>query len=89
MPEVTLTVQNKVGLHARPAAQLVETARQFPCDIRIRHGDREANVKSILNVLTLGAGQGAVVTIRTEGERAEEALRTLQALIAANFGEEA
>ncbi len=89
MPQVTLTIPNKVGLHARPAAQLVETARRFPCDIRVRHGEREANAKSILSVLTLGAGQGAVVTIHAEGAQAEEALQALQALIAADFEEEA
>lgn len=89
MPEVTLTIRNQVGLHARPAAQFVQTAQQFPCDIRVRHGSREANAKSILSVLTLGAGQGAVITIHTEGERAEEALAALQALIAADFQGEA
>jgi len=88
MPEITLTIHHKVGLHARPAASFVQTARQFKSDIKITHGEREANGKSILKVLTLGANQGAVVAIRAEGEDAEEALEALKALIKNNFGEE-
>jgi len=87
MPEITLTVLHKVGLHARPAAVFVQTAKQFKGDIRIAHGEREANAKSILGVLTLGANQGAAITIRAEGEDAERALAALEALVADNFGE--
>jgi phosphocarrier protein HPr len=53
------------------------------------HGEREANAKSILSVLTLGADQGAQVTLHAEGEDAEQALESLAALIESNFGEEA
>ena len=88
MQEVTLTIQNRVGLHARPAALFVQTAKQFQSDIKVVHGEREANAKSILNVLMLAAGQGAVVTIRAEGEDAHQALTALQLLIQDNFGEE-
>jgi phosphotransferase system HPr (HPr) family protein len=87
MPEITLTIQHKVGLHARPAARFVQTAKKFKSDIRVTHKEREANAKSILNVLTLGANQGAVVTIYAKGEDADQALATLEALIADNFGE--
>jgi phosphotransferase system HPr (HPr) family protein len=87
MPEITLTVHHKVGLHARPASLFVQTAKQFNCDIKVTHGEREANAKSILTVLTLGASQGAVVTIRAEGEDADQALAALEALIEDNFGE--
>jgi phosphocarrier protein HPr len=87
MPEITLTVHNKVGLHARPAAVFVQTAKQFSSDVKATHGEREANAKSILGVLTLGANQGAVVTIRAEGDDAEQALAALEALIEDNFGE--
>ena len=87
MPEITLTVQHKVGLHARPAALLVQTANQFDCDIRVTHGDREANARSILNVLTLGAEQGAEITIRAQGADADQALATLETLVRNNFGE--
>ena len=88
MPEITLTVHHKVGLHARPAALLVQTAKQFNCDIKAAHGEREVNAKSILGVLTLGADQGAVITIRAEGEEADQALAALEALVESNFGEE-
>lgn len=88
MPESTLTVRHKVGLHARPAALFVQTAKKFNSDIRVSHDEREANAKSILTVLTLGAEQGAVITIRAEGEDADEALAALTALVEDNFGEE-
>jgi len=87
MPEITLTVHHKVGLHARPAALFVQTAKQFNCNVKVTHGEREANAKSILGVLTLGANQGAVITIRAEGENAEQALTALEALVESNFGE--
>jgi len=87
MPEITLTIHHKVGLHARPAAMFVRTARQFHSDIKVTHGEREANAKSILSVLTLGAEQGAVITLRAGGEDAGQALEALAALVNGNFGE--
>jgi len=87
MPEITLTVHHKVGLHARPAALFVQTAKQFNCDVKVTHGEREANAKSILGVLALGAEQGAVITIRAEGEDADQALVELEALVESDFGE--
>lgn len=86
MPEITLTVHNKVGLHARPAALFVQAARPFESDIKVVHGEREANAKSILGILTLGAEQGAVITIRAEGADAAQALASLQTLVEDNFG---
>jgi phosphocarrier protein HPr len=88
MPETTLTIHHEVGLHARPAALFVQTAKQFNCDVKVTHGEREANAKSILGVLALGAEQGAVVTIHAEGENADQALEALEALVESNFGEE-
>jgi len=87
MPEITLTVHHQVGLHARPAALFIQTAKQFESDIKVTHGEREANAKSILGVLTLGANQGAVITIRAEGDDAEQSLLALEALVEDNFGE--
>ena len=87
MPETTLIVHHKVGLHARPAALFVQTAKRFNCDVKVTHGEREANAKSILGVLTLGANQGAVITIRAEGDDAEQSLAALEALVESNFGE--
>ena len=87
MPEITLTVHNKVGLHARPAALFVQTAKQFNCDVKVTHGEREANAKSILSVLALGVEQGAVITIHAEVQDADQALEALETLIENNFGE--
>jgi phosphotransferase system HPr (HPr) family protein len=87
MPEITLTVNHEVGLHARPAAMFVKTAKQFSSTIEVAHGQRKANAKSILGILTLGAEQGAIITIHADGEDADAALAALQRLVDANFGE--
>ena len=85
MPEITLTVHHEEGLHARPAALFVQTATQFDSAIKVSYDGREINAKSILSVLTLGANQGAVVTIHAEGGDADAALDALQALVASDF----
>lgn len=82
MPERTVRVADPAGLHARPAASLVKAAAAYPADVRVRHRDREANAKSIIEVLTLDVGQGAQVTLVAEGDRADEALAALAALVA-------
>lgn len=87
MQEVTLVVRHKVGLHARPAAMFVQTAKQFKSDISVRKDDREANAKSILSILTLGVNQGSVITVKANGEDEEQALKALQELVETNFGE--
>lgn len=87
MPSTTLTVRNEVGLHARPAALFVQTAKQFDSDIQVVHDETEANAKSILAVLALGVRQGAVITVKSEGQDADEALGALSELVESNFGE--
>lgn len=87
MPEITLTVDHEVGLHARPASLFVQTAAKFSSDIDVAHGEITANAKSILAVLTLGAHQGAEITITAEGEDEKEALAALEQLVLDNFGE--
>ncbi len=88
VPEITLTIRHEVGLHARPAALFVKTANRFKSQIMVEKDGQEVNAKSILSVLTLGVGQGAVVTIRTEGEDEVEAIEALRELVVSNFGEE-
>jgi phosphotransferase system HPr (HPr) family protein len=88
MPEIVLTIQHAAGLHARPAAMFVQTANKYKSIIKVRHGEREANAKSIMGVLTLGASQGAVVTVRAEGDDADLALVGLRELVESNFGEQ-
>lgn len=89
MPEIVLTIQHAAGLHARPAAMFVQTANKYKSIIKVRYGEREANAKSIMGVLTLGASQGAVVTVRAEGDDADLALDGLRELVENNFGEQA
>ena len=89
MPEITLTIHHAVGLHARPAALFVQTAKQFRSNLKVIHGAKEANGKSILNVLALGVDQDAAITLQAEGEDADQALAALKNLIENNFGEKA
>jgi len=87
MPQIQLDIDNEVGLHARPASLFVQTANKFQSSITVQNGETLADAKSILEVLTLGAGKGASIVIRAEGEDAAQALQALQELIAGNFGE--
>jgi phosphocarrier protein len=89
MQEITLVVEHKVGLHARPAALFVQTAKKFKSDILVRKDEREVNAKSILSILGLGAGQGAVITIKANGEDEGAAVQALHELVKNNFGESA
>lgn len=88
MSEIDLIIKHEVGLHARPAAIFVQTAAEYSSDIEITHQDKTVNAKSILAVLTLGVHKDAKVTLKAEGPDAEEALKVLEELVNANFGEE-
>jgi phosphocarrier protein HPr len=79
--EIITTVGPEEGLHARPAAQFVKTAKQFSSDIMVIKGEREANAKSSLKLMTLGVKKGDEITIRAEGDDAEEAVEALAELI--------
>ena len=87
MPEIILTINHEVGLHARPASMFVQTAAKFNADIEVTHAETTVNAKSILAVLTLGAHQGAEIIIRAEGDDADDALAALEKLVLDNFGE--
>jgi len=78
---------NKLGLHARASAKLTKLAGSFPCDVWITKGERRVNAKSIMGVMMLAAGLGAEIEIETSGEREQEAMEALRALIEARFGE--
>jgi phosphotransferase system HPr (HPr) family protein len=86
--ENTVVITNKVGLHARPAALLVQEAGRFQARIQVRHGEKTANAKSIVGVLKLGANLGAILTIHADGEDASEAVKALLALFERKFDEE-
>ncbi len=87
MQELTTLIQNEIGLHARPAALLVKTAKQFKSAITITHKGKTVNAKSLVLLLGLGVTKHAEVTLTTEGEDEQEAIRALNALIERNFTE--
>jgi phosphocarrier protein len=87
MAERTVTIVNKVGLHARPAAQIVKLASKFRSDIAIIRDDLEVNGKSIMGVMMLAAECGAQLRLRADGPDADEALEALAQLVADGFGE--
>ena len=82
MVEKEATVVAAEGLHARPAAQFVKAAKAFSSDIRVIKGETEANAKSSLNLMTLGAKQNDKLVIRATGEDEDAAVEALAALIA-------
>lgn len=87
MIQTTTTIVNRLGLHARASAKLTKLAGSFPCDIFISRGERRVNAKSIMGVMMLAAGVGSPVALETDGERSQEAMDALLALIADRFGE--
>lgn len=87
MIQTTTTITNKLGLHARASAKLTKLAGSFPCDVFMSRGDRRINAKSIMGVMMLAAGLGSEVELETNGDREQEAMDALLALIADKFGE--
>lgn len=85
--EKKFMIQNKQGLHARPAALLVQTANKFNCDVEIQKEDEKVNGKSIMGIMTLAAGAGTEITVRTMGDDAQAAMDEIAGLIEGNFGE--
>ena len=81
------TISNKLGLHARASAKLTKLAGSYPCDVFLSRGERRVNAKSIMGVMMLAAGVGTEVTIETDGDREQEAMDALLALIHDKFGE--
>lgn len=86
--DTQVVITNRVGLHARPARLLVQSAAQFQARIQIQVGEKSANAKSIVGVLKLGATLGDTLHIHAEGEDAPEAVRALTELIQRKFDEE-
>jgi len=87
MIKTTTIITNKLGLHARASAKLTKLAGSFPCEVWIAKGERRVNAKSIMGVMMLAAGMGTEVAIDTEGDRSQEAIDAILALIADKFGE--
>ena len=82
-----MTISNKLGLHARASAKLTKIAGSFPCEVWLSRGDRRVNAKSIMGVMMLAAGIGVTVEVETDGEREQEALDAIVALMNDKFGE--
>jgi phosphocarrier protein HPr len=87
MIKQTTTIINKLGLHARASAKLTKLAGSFPCEVWIGKGERRVNAKSIMGVMMLAAGVESVVTVETQGEKEQEAMDAILALIGDRFGE--
>lgn len=87
MIKTSTTISNKLGLHARASAKLTKLAGSFPCEVWIKRGERRVNAKSIMGVMMLAAGLGATVEVETDGDREQEAMNSLLALMADKFGE--
>jgi phosphocarrier protein len=87
MISTNTTIANKLGLHARASAKLTKLAGSFPCEVWMARGDRRVNAKSIMGVMMLAAGIGTEVTLETSGDREQEAMDALLALINDKFGE--
>ena len=87
MIKTNTTISNKLGLHARASAKLTKLAGTFPCEVWLSKGERRVNAKSIMGVMMLAAGVGSEVVLETDGEREQDAMNALLALIQDKFGE--
>jgi phosphocarrier protein HPr len=87
MVERSVTIANKNGLHARPAAEIVKTAAKFRSEITILREDLEVNGKSIMGVMMLAAEFGATIVLRAEGPDEQAAVDAIAQLIESKFGE--
>lgn len=87
MIKTNITISNKLGLHARASAKLTKLAGSFPCEVWVTKGERRVNAKSIMGVMMLAAGIGSDIEVETDGEREQEAMNALLALINDKFGE--
>ena len=84
----TFTIQNRLGLHARPSAQFVKTCSRFRCDVWVEKDGEQVNGKSIMGLMMLAAGLGSKLTVTCEGSDADKALAEIEALITRKFDED-
>ena len=88
MTEKIVTVTNRAGIHARPSAILVQTTKNYKCNIYIEKGSDRINAKSIMGIITLGAAYGTELKIITDGEGEKAAAEALVKLFESKFEEE-
>lgn len=82
-----LEIKNRLGLHARASALLVQTVNQFASEVKISKDDNVVNARSIMGVLTLGAARGSLIRVETRGDDAREAMLAIEQLIEDKFRE--
>jgi phosphocarrier protein HPr len=87
MIKSTITISNKLGLHARASAKLTKLAGGFKCEVHLARNGRRVNAKSIMGVMMLAAGIGSEVEIETDGPDEQAAMDALRVLIQTKFGE--
>ena len=87
MKQLEITINNETGLHARPAKTLVNLTKQFKSEVFIWHGEKKANAKSLISVLTLGASKGSQLRIQVSGEDEANALAQIESAILSGLGE--
>jgi phosphocarrier protein HPr len=85
--EREVRIENRNGLHARPAAEIVKAASRFKSEVTISRDDMEVNGKSIMGVMMLAAEYGTTLWLRANGDDAEQAVDAIAALVASRFGE--
>jgi phosphocarrier protein HPr len=88
MTEINVTIKNRAGIHARPAALIVQTASKFASKIWLEKGSSRINAKSIMGIITLGASFGTPIRILTEGADEEAAAGAIQRLFDSKFEED-
>jgi len=84
---IDLTVQNKMGIHARPAAMIVRIANKYPAEVTVEKDDEQVNGKSIMGLMMLAAGKGSRLRFTASGEGADSLLSEMEALFARSFEE--
>jgi len=82
-----VTVTNETGIHARPASLFVQEFNKYEAEIKLDKDGSEVNAKSIMGIMSLGVGQGSEITIKADGDDAQDAIDALVELIKNDFGE--
>lgn len=88
MTEATTTIENKTGIHARPASLFVQTASKFKSKVQIKAKGKTVDAKSILMIMSMGLVKGTEITLSADGPDEAEAVQTLKELVDNKFGEE-
>lgn len=88
MTEKILTVKNRAGIHARPAALIAQTANKYSCDISLEKDSNAVNAKSIMGVITMAAGYNTVLTLKADGADEKDAVEAISQLFENKFEED-